>query len=57
MSLVLILSLAATIVITTLIVWGARWIEKNKENHPEIYRNRGIIAGVVFFILNSGDFK
>jgi len=57
MSPVLILSLIATVVITTLIVLGARWIEKNKETHPEIYKNRGIIAGVIFFILNSGDFK
>lgn len=57
MSLVLILSLIATLAITTLIVLGARWIEKNREKHPEIYKNRGVIAGVIFFILNSGDFR
>lgn len=57
MSTQLILTLLLTVVLTALIVWGARWVKKNKEKHPEIYKNRGILAGAVWLLLNSGDLK
>jgi len=49
------LTLALTIVLTTLIVMGAHWIKKNKEKHPELYKRRGIIGSVIYLILNLGD--
>jgi hypothetical protein len=36
------LTIALTIVLTSLIVMGANWIKRNKEKHPEIYKHRGI---------------
>ncbi len=57
MSTQLILTLLLTVVLTALIVWGAHWVKKNKEKHPEIYKNRGILAGAVWLLLNGGDFK
>jgi hypothetical protein len=56
-SLELTLTLILTAIITTLIVLGIRWIEKNKEKHPEIFKNRGIIGAVVWLLLQGGDFK
>ena len=35
------LTLALTIVLTSLIVMGANWIKRNKEKHPELYKHRG----------------
>ena len=57
MSTQLILTLLLTVVLTAIIVWAAHWIKKNREKHPEIYKNRRIIAGAVWFLLNSGDLK
>ena len=51
------LTLALTIVLTTLIVMGANWIKKNKEKYPEIYKNRGVIGSIVYIILNLGDLR
>ena len=48
----LILALLITIVLTTEIVWGASWIKKNRLRHPEIYKRRGIIGGVLYVLLN-----
>lgn len=49
----LILLLVITTALTTLIVWGRSWIYRNKEQHPEIFKNRGVIGAVVWLILNS----
>ncbi len=51
------LTLALTIVLTSLIVMGANWIKRNKEKHPEIYKHRGFIGGVIYLILNLGDLR
>jgi hypothetical protein len=48
----MLLLLTITVVITTLIVWGASWIRKNREKHPALYKNRGTIEMVVWLILN-----
>jgi hypothetical protein len=48
----MLLLVTITAVITTLIVWGASWIKKNREKHPALYKNRGIIGTVVWLILN-----
>jgi hypothetical protein len=49
------LTLALTIVLTTLIVMGSNWIKRNKEKHPELYKSRKIIGSIVYVILNLGD--
>ena len=46
------LQLIITVVLTSLIVWGASWIKRNREKHPEIYKRRGIIGALVYLILN-----
>ena len=51
------LTLALTIVLTSLIVMGAHWIKRNKEKHPELYKNRRLIGAVIYVILNVGEFK
>jgi hypothetical protein len=51
------LTLALTIVLTTLIVMGANWIKKNKKKHPELYKNRGVIGAILYIILNLGGIK
>ncbi|HEX5167873.1 MAG TPA: hypothetical protein VFW11_01770 [Cyclobacteriaceae bacterium] len=56
MSLQFVLAIIITFALTALIVWGAHWIKINKEQHPEIYKNRRVIAGVIWFLLNSVDF-
>jgi hypothetical protein len=56
-SLELTLTLILTAIITTLIVLGIRWIEKNKEKHPGIYKNKGIIAGTLWVLMQGGDLK
>jgi len=52
----LILALIITIVLTSLLIWGTNWIKRNKEQHPEIYKGRGVIGTLVYLILNIGDF-
>ena len=51
------LTLALTIVLTSLIVIGANWIKKNKEKHPELYKRRGFIGSIIYLILNLGDLR
>jgi len=51
------LTLALTIVLTSLIVMGAIWIKKNKEKHPELYQNRGFVGSIIYLILNLGDLR
>jgi hypothetical protein len=51
------ITMALTIVLTTLIVIGANWIKKNKEKHPELYKSRRIIGSIVYLILNLGDLR
>jgi hypothetical protein len=53
----LIITLAITIVLTSLIVMGANWIKKNKEKHPRLYKHKGIIGSIVYLILNLGDLR
>ena len=50
-------TLALTIVLTSLIVMGANWIKKNKEKHPELYKRRRIIGSIIYLILNLGDLR
>jgi hypothetical protein len=52
----LILALVITIFLTSLIVWAAQWIKRNREKHPEVYESRGVIGGLIYLILNIGDF-
>jgi hypothetical protein len=51
------LTLALTIVLTTLIVMGANWIKRNKAKYPELYKNRRVIGAIVYVILNLGDLR
>lgn len=51
------LTLALTIVLTSLIVMTANWIKRNKEKHPGIYKCRRIIGSIVYFILSLGDLR
>jgi len=51
----LILLLVITAALTTLIAWGRSWIYRNKEQHPEIFKKRGVIGAVVWLILNSSS--
>jgi hypothetical protein len=48
----MLLLLTITAVLTTLIVWGASWIKRNREKHPAIYQHRRIIGALVWLILN-----
>jgi hypothetical protein len=48
--------LIITAVLTTLIVWLDSWIKRNKETHPDIYKNRMVIRGIIYLILNFGQF-
>jgi hypothetical protein len=48
------LTLALTIVLTSLIVMGANWIKRNKEKHTKLYKHRRIIRSVIYLILNLG---
>ena len=52
-----VLTLALTIVLTSLIVMGSNWIKKNKEKHPELYKNRRFIGSVIYLMLNLGDLR
>lgn len=45
-----------TVILTSLIVWGALWIEKNKKKHPQVYRNRSTLRMVLWLILNIFQF-
>ena len=49
------LTIALTVVLTSLLVMGASWIKKNKEKHPKLYKRKGIIGSVIYLILNLGD--
>ena len=51
------LTLALTIVLTSLIVMGANWIKRNKEKHPRLYKSRRIIGSIIYLILNLGDLR
>jgi uncharacterized membrane protein len=50
------LTLALTVVLTTLIVLCANWIEKNKKKHPELHKRRGLIASMLYVLMNLKDF-
>jgi hypothetical protein len=50
------LTLALTIVLTTLIVMTANWIEKNKKKHPELHKRKGLIATMLYVLMNVRDF-
>jgi hypothetical protein len=52
----LILALIITMILTSLLVWGANWIKRNRVKHPEIYESRGVIGALIYIILNIGDF-
>jgi hypothetical protein len=52
----LILALVITIFLTSLIVWAAQWIKRNREKHPEVYESRGVIGALIYLVLNIGDF-
>ena len=52
-----IIVLAVTIMITSLIVLGLRWIDRNKAKYPEVYAHRGFIRFTLWLILSSGDFR
>jgi hypothetical protein len=43
-------------ILTSLLVWGANWIKRNRVKHPEIYESRGVIGALIYIILNIGDF-
>mgnify|MGYP003575304026 CR=1 FL=1 len=49
------ITLAITIVLTSVIVMSAHWIKKNKEKHPGLYKRKGILASIIYTILNLGD--
>ena len=49
------LTLALTVVLTTLIVLAARWIEKNKKKHPELYKRKGALAALLYVLMNLRD--
>ena len=51
------LTLALTIVLTSLIVLGANWIKKNREKRPELYKNRSFIGSIIYLILNLGGLR
>jgi hypothetical protein len=51
------LTLALTIALTSLIVMGANWVDKNKEKHPGLYKNRRFIGSIIYLILNLGDLR
>jgi hypothetical protein len=48
----MVLLLLITAVLTTLIVWGASWIKRNREKHPVVYKQRRVIGALVWLILN-----
>lgn len=52
----LILAFVITVIVTSLIVWVANWIKRNRVKHPEVYESRGLIGGLLYIILNIGDF-
>jgi hypothetical protein len=52
----LLLTLIITLILTSLIVWGFYWIDKNKNNHPQLYKNRFTLRGLLWIILNSTGF-
>lgn len=47
-----ILLLVITIGLTSLIVWVDTWIRKNRETHPEIFKNRSTFRILVYLLLN-----
>jgi hypothetical protein len=51
----LILLITITIGVTALIVWGFSWIDKNKEKHPELYKQRGLIRLLLWIIFSGND--
>jgi hypothetical protein len=44
-------ALILTVIITTAIVYGACWIKRQRQTHPELYKNRGVIGFIVWLIL------
>lgn len=49
------LTLIVTVILTTLLVKGASWIEKSKAAHPGIYKHRRTIYGLIYLLLNFGQ--
>jgi hypothetical protein len=52
MSAQLIVILIVTVIITILLVRGRNWIIRNRETHPEIFKNRGVIGALIWILLN-----
>ena len=50
-----IIVLAVTIMITSLIVLGLRWIDRNKAKYPEVYAHRGFIRFTLWLILTGAS--
>jgi len=50
------LTLIVTVILTTLLVKGASWIEKSKATHPGIYKNRRTIYGLVYLLMHFTQF-
>ncbi len=50
------LTLIVTVVLTTLLVKGASWIEKSKATHPGIYKNRRTIYSLVLMLMQLTQF-
>ena len=46
-----------TVAITSLVLWLRSWIEKNKQKHPEIYKQRSLISFAIWLTLNTGDLQ
>jgi hypothetical protein len=50
-----VLVLIVTVILTTLILLGFRWIERSKEKYPEVYKNRYVFRAVLYILFNSTD--
>jgi hypothetical protein len=44
-----------TVVVTTGLVYARQWIIRHQKTHPALYRNRGPLYTLVWFILQIGD--
>jgi hypothetical protein len=53
----LVLLISMTVCITSLVVWGHVWIEKNKNKHPNLYKHRLLIRSLLWMIFNFGGFN
>jgi hypothetical protein len=53
----LVLLISMTVCITSLVVWGHVWIEKNKNKHPKLYKQRQLIRSFLWLIFNFGGFN